>query len=295
MVISFSAVSQEGQPTIFTEMGKGPGLFSDIGKKAKDLLTKDYNYDHKFTVTTYSETGLAFTSTGLKKGESFLGDLKTEYKYQNATVDVKVDTNSTISTNITLDQFVPHAKTVFSFKIPDQKSGKVDLQYLHDNVGLSSSIGLTPTPIAEFSAALGTGEYSLGGELAFDTASGAFTKYSAGVGVSKPEFSAAVILTDKGDTVKASYIHLVNPVTKTTVAAEITHKISKNENTFTVGSSHFVDHLTTMKTRVNNQGKLGALLQHEWRPKSLITISGEVDTKALDKNAKIGLALALKP
>ncbi|KAH9305057.1 hypothetical protein KI387_009461 [Taxus chinensis] len=276
-------------------MGKGPGLFSDIGKKAKDLLTKDYNYDQKFTVTTYSETGLAFTSTGIKKGELFAGDLKTEYKYQNATVDVKVDTNSSISTNITIDQLVPHAKTIFSFKIPDHKSGKVDLQYLHDHVGLSSSIGLTPTPVVEFSGALGTHEYSLGGELAFDTASGTFTKYTAGVGVSKPEFSAAIILADKGDTVKASYTHMVNPVTKTSVAAEITHKISKNENTFTVGSSHPVDHLTTLKTRVNNHGKLGALLQHEWRPKSLVTISGEVDTKALDKSAKIGLALALKP
>uniref|UniRef100_A0A0C9S6F9 TSA: Wollemia nobilis Ref_Wollemi_Transcript_15001_1301 transcribed RNA sequence n=1 Tax=Wollemia nobilis TaxID=56998 RepID=A0A0C9S6F9_9CONI len=276
-------------------MGKGPGLFSDIGKKAKDLLTKDYNSDQKFTVTTYSETGLTFTSTGLKKGELFSGDLNTQYKYQNATVDVKVDTSSTISTQITFDQFVPRAKAVFSFKIPDQKSGKVDLQYLHDLVGLSSSIGLTPTPIVEFSGTVGSDEISVGGEVGFETASGAFTKYSAGVGITKPEFSAAVILADKGDTVKASYIHALNPVTKASVAAEITHKFSTNQNTFTFGTFHSVDPLTTMKTRINNQGKLGALIQHEWRPKSLITLSGEFDTQALDKSAKIGLALALKP
>lgn len=276
-------------------MGKGPGLFSDIGKKAKDLLTRDYNYDQKFTVTTYSETGLGFTSTGVKKGDSFTGDLNTQYKYQNATFDVKLDTYSTISTTITLDQLIPRARTIFSFKIPDQKSGKVDLQYLHDNVGVSSSIGLTPTPIIDFSGTLGTDELVLGGEVAFDTASGTFSKYSAGVGFSKPEFSAAVILADKGDTVKASYVHTVDPVTKTSVAAEITHKFSTNENTFTVGSSHSVDRLTTMKTRINNYGKLGALIQHEWRPKSVITLSGEIDTKALDKSAKLGLALALKP
>lgn len=79
------------------------------------------------------------------------------------------------------------------------------------------------------------------------------------------------------------------------MAAEIAHRFSKNENTFTVGGLYELDTLTTVKARLNNHGKLAALLQHEWRPKSLVTLSGEVDTKSLDKTAKIGLALALKP
>jgi voltage-dependent anion channel protein 2 len=56
-----------------------------------------------------------------------------------------------------------------------------------------------------------------------------------------------------------------------------------------------LDVLTTVKARLNNHGKVAALLQHEWRPKSLVTISGEVDTKALEKAAKMGLAISLKP
>ncbi|KAI8011453.1 putative FAD synthase [Camellia lanceoleosa] len=41
-------------------MAKGPGLYTEIGKKARDLLYKDYQSDHKFTVTTYSPTGVWF-------------------------------------------------------------------------------------------------------------------------------------------------------------------------------------------------------------------------------------------
>jgi voltage-dependent anion channel protein 2 len=37
-----------------------------------------------------------------------------------------------------------------------------------------------------------------------------------------------------------------------------------------------------------------ALVQHEWRPKSFITISGEIDTKAIEKSTKVGLSLVLK-
>ncbi|KAI7750540.1 hypothetical protein M8C21_029067, partial [Ambrosia artemisiifolia] len=35
-----------------------PGPYSDIGKRARDLLYKDYQGDHKFTITTYSPTGV---------------------------------------------------------------------------------------------------------------------------------------------------------------------------------------------------------------------------------------------
>lgn len=100
---------------------------------------------------------------------------------------------------------------------------------------------------------------------------------------------------DKGDLLNASYYHIVNVVTSTAVGAEVTHSFSTNDNTITVGTQHALDPLTSLKARVNNKGKASALIQHEWRPKSFFTISGEVDTKSIDKSARVGLALALKP
>lgn len=93
----------------------------------------------------------------------------------------------------------------------------------------------------------------------------------------------------------ASYYHIVKPHSNTAVGAEVTHSFSSNENTITVGTQHALDPLTSVKGRVNNFGKASGLIQHEWRPKSLLTISAEVDTKSVDKSAKFGLALALKP
>ena len=81
----------------------------------------------------------------------------------------------------------------------------------------------------------------------------------------------------------------------TAVGAEVTHRFSTNENTLTLGTQHQLDPLTTLKARVNNFGRTSALIQHEWRPKSFFTISGEVDTKAIEKSAKVGLSLVLKP
>ena len=82
---------------------------------------------------------------------------------------------------------------------------------------------------------------------------------------------------------------------KSVGVAEVTRRLSLNENTFTVGASYAVDPSTVVKTRLNSHGKLGALLQHELMQKSVLTVSSEFDTKALDKSPRLGLALALKP
>ena len=94
---------------------------------------------------------------------------------------------------------------------------------------------------------------------------------------------------------KTSYYHLLSPLTNSAVGAELTHNFSTKENTITVGTQHSLGPLTTIKAGADNAGKIHALIQHEWHPKCGFTISGEVDTKAVDKTVKIGLAVALKP
>ncbi|KAI3462956.1 hypothetical protein Pfo_019619 [Paulownia fortunei] len=276
-------------------MGKGPGLYSDIGKRARDLLYKDYNSDQKFTLTTYSPTGVTLTSTGTKKGDLFLADVNTQLKHKNITTDIKVDTSSNLFTTVTIDEPTPGLKTILSFRVPDQRSGKLELQYLHDYAGISSSVGLTANPIVNFSGVLGNNKLALGSDVSFDTKEGAFTKCNFGASFTNADLIAALTLNDKGDNLSASYYHIVSPLTSTAVGAEVTHSFSSNENTITVGTQHALDPLTTVKARLNNFGKASALIQHEWRPKSLITVSTEVDTKSIDKSAKFGLALALKP
>ncbi|KAK8279054.1 hypothetical protein V6Z11_D09G085100 [Gossypium hirsutum] len=229
--------------------GVGPG---------PDLLYKDYQTDQKFTLTTSSPTGVAITSARTKKGDLFLVNVNTQLKFRNVTIDIKVDTSSNLFTTITVDEPAPVLNAIFGFRVPDQRSDKIELQYLHEYVGISSSIGLTVNPIVNFSAVLGTNN-------------------------------------EKGDVVNASYYHIVNSSTNTAVGAEVTHCFSTNVNIITVGTQHALDPLTTVKVRVNNVDNANALIQHEWHSKSLFTISGEVDTESIDKSPKVGLALALKP
>ena len=102
------------------------------------------------------------------------------------------------------------------------------------------------------------------------------------------------IRNNHGDSLVASYYHLVKHHSGTAVGAELSHSFSRNESTIIFGSQHSLDPQTTVKARFNNYGMASALVQHEWRPKSFITISGEVDTKAIEKSTKVGLSVLLK-
>ncbi|XP_073006780.1 mitochondrial outer membrane protein porin 1-like [Typha latifolia] len=273
-----------------------PCLYPDIGKKARDLLYKDYHTDQKFTITTYTSDGVAITASGTKKNEVIFGEIQSQLKNKNITVDVKANSDSNLLTTITVNELAtPGLKTIFSFAVPDQKSGKVELQYLHDYAGVNASIGLTANPVVNISSVFAINTLSVGADISFDTATGNFTKYNSGLSITTADLIASLTLNNKGDSLSASYYHLVSPLSNTAVGAELIHSFSSNENTLTFGTQHALDPLTTVKTRFNNYGKANALIQHEWRPKSFFTISAEVDTKAIEKSSKVGLSLVLKP
>ncbi|PNX94762.1 mitochondrial outer membrane protein porin [Trifolium pratense] len=251
----------------------------------------------------------AITTSSTNKGEILLGDINTQLKHKNVTTDIKVDTDSNLFTTITVNEAAPGLKAILSFRVPEQRSGKAEIQYLHDYAGISASVGLTANPIVNLSGVIGTNVTALGSDLSYDSKTGEVTKFNAGVSFTKDDLVASLILrshiskppvrnilkNEKGDLLNASYYHVVNPLTKTAVGAEVAHRLSTKENTLTLGTQHALDPLTTVKARFNNFGKANALIQHEWRPRSFFTISGEVDTKAIEKSAKVGIALALKP
>ncbi|VVB18191.1 unnamed protein product [Arabis nemorensis] len=275
-------------------MSKGPGLFTDIGKKAKDLLTRDYSSDQKFSISTYSVSGVAFTSTALKKGGVHAADVATQYKYKNALFDVKIDTDASVLTTVTLTEILPSTKAIASFKVPDYNSAKLEVQYFHDHATVTAAAALKQNPLIDITATLGSPVISFGVEAGYDTSSKTFTKYNAGISVTKPDASASIILGEKGDSIKASYLHHLDDK-RSAAVGEVYRKFSTNENTITVGGLYAIDNSTTVKAKLNNYGTLGALLQHEVAPKSLVTVSSEIDTKALDKHPRFGLSLALKP
>ena len=71
---------------------------------------------------------------------------------------------------------------------------QVELQYLHDYAGVSTSIGLKRYPITHFLGVIGNETFYVGGEVSFDTTSGNFLKYDVVLSFSNPGFVSYLTL-----------------------------------------------------------------------------------------------------
>jgi hypothetical protein len=71
---------------------------------------------------------------------------------------------------------------------------QVELQYRQDYAAITGTIGLKPSPIVEATGVVGSNGFAVGGELAFDTASGNLTKYNAALNYIQPGFNGSLIL-----------------------------------------------------------------------------------------------------
>jgi len=59
---------------------------------------------------------------------------------------------------------------------------------------LTTAVALNQSPLIDVSATVGTPSIAVGGEAGYDTTSGRFTKYTAGISVSKADSSASIIM-----------------------------------------------------------------------------------------------------
>ncbi|CAK9183379.1 unnamed protein product [Ilex paraguariensis] len=236
-------------------MIKQLGIYPDIGSKARDLLYKNYTRQPSI-------------------------------HYHYGCFDWSFHLLCQIN------DIVPGLGTGFRFSLPFQRSNRVELQYLHDFIGITAGIGLTSKPLLHFSGVVGESLFSIGTDLSFDSATGKFAKCNAGFSFNSSILIASLTLNDMADSVIASCYHPVNPLTNSAIAAEVRHRFLSNETTLAFGAQHAVFPFTLVKARVDTNGKLGALIQQELLDTFFLTLDGQVDVKAVTRSAKLGLSVA---
>jgi voltage-dependent anion channel protein 2 len=72
---------------------------------------------------------------------------------------------------------------------------QLEFQHSQEYAGITLALGMTPSPIVEITGVLGTEGLVIGGELAIGHTRGiSLNKYNAGIGFTRPDFNASIIL-----------------------------------------------------------------------------------------------------
>ncbi|XP_047333342.1 mitochondrial outer membrane protein porin 4-like isoform X2 [Impatiens glandulifera] len=265
----------------------GPAPFSSIGKQAKDLLMKGYNFEKKFLYLVRGSSGMMghTTSCAMIDG-TFVGHLNARYKRGCTTLVMNVDTNF----NLIVDGIFPTTRTALKFTIP---GNKLHVQYRHNIATINSSLILNSDPVLKFSAGFGINDIAYGGKFCFDTSS--MTKWNVGIGIRRPNSLVSFIMEDNGEgnTLRASYIGHVEGIQ---VAAEMIHRFSELKNSFEIGCSHTLDPYSKVKTKFAYDGKVSMFYERGLKKRGKrVTISAQYDFMDLKGVLpKLGISFSMK-
>lgn len=68
------------------------------------------------------------------------------------------------------------------------------MQYFHEHATFTSAVILKQSPTVDLTLSMGTPTFAIGAEAGYETGAGSFSKYNAGISVTKPDSSASIIL-----------------------------------------------------------------------------------------------------
>ena len=140
------------------------------------------------------------------------------------------------------------------------------------------------------------GALTCGVDCAYATPKAALSKAVAACQYVQPDFvvGAKASHAKGATTLSCSYFHKVSGVMQ--VGVGLSKPLNKPDTDIEFGCAYKLDKDTTVKARVDSEGKLGTSYKQKISPLTTMTLAAQVDTVNLaDNKHKFGLALNITP
>jgi voltage-dependent anion channel protein 2 len=278
-----------------------PPQYGDLGKTAKDLFNKGYNYGTvKLDVKTKTENGIDFNFTGEHNNDvqKSLGTLEAKYKCaaHGVTFVEKWNTDNILKTELTAEDVVKGLKvTLDSSYSPasGKKSAVLKTAYKHDKFLLNTDVDLDMNgPVVHNSLVFGHMGWLLGYQSSFDTAKSALTRNNCAVGYQANDFTLHTNVNE-GTDVGGSIYQKVN--SQLGLGVSLSWSSVNNATRFALASKYQLDKYAVVQAKVNNLSQIGCSYTQELRPGVKMVLSSLVDGKNINGGGhKLGLGLELQ-
>lgn len=279
-----------------------PPQYTDLGKSAKDLFNKGYNYGTvKLDVKSTTENKIKFNFTGEHNNDvqKSLGTLEAKYVCNKHGVQFveKWNTDNILKSELSVeDNIVKGLKvTLDSSYAPasGKKSAVLKTAFKHDKAFLNNDVDLDLAgPVIHSSLVAGHLGWLLGLQTSFDTAKSQLTRSNFAVGYSAQDFTLHTNVND-GTEVGASIHQKVNP--QLDLGVSLSWSSLNNATRFALASKYQVDKYATVQGKVNNLSQVGISYTQQLRDGVKLVLSGLVDCKNINGGGhKAGLGLEVE-
>lgn len=279
-----------------------PPQYSDLGKSAKDLFNKGYNYGTvKLDVKTKTKNDIDFNVTGEHNNDvnKSLGSLEAKYKSpaHGLTFVEKWNTDNVLKSEVTIeDSLMKGLKLALDTSYSPatgKKSGVVKTAYKHDKVMLNTDIDLDLAgPVVHNSLTFGHMGWLLGLQATFDTAKSQLTRNNFAVGYQANDFTLHTNIND-GTEVGGSIYQKIN--SQLEMGVSLSWSSVNNATRFALASKYKLDKDATVQAKVNNLSQIGLSYSQQLRDGVKLILSALVDGKNINGGGhKLGVGLELE-
>lgn len=276
-----------------------PPAFADIGKEARDVLSKNYCLGIvKLDLKTKTPLGVEFNVNGVSNNDTgkvtaFLESKHTCKEY-GLTVKERWNADNTLSTEVTLDDpCVKGAKVGLNgFFAPQsgRKNGSFKMAFKNDLVHLKHDFNYdhAGTSIVS-SAVVGTQGYLAGVQLGYDHTNSKVTNTNIAAGYQTTGFALTANVVNANE-INGSIFQKVNSNLETGVTLGWATGASNTK--FGLGAVYKLDCCTSVRAKVNNSSQIGLGFTHKLRPGVNMTLSALIEGKNLNQGGhKLGVGI----
>ncbi|XP_050394654.1 voltage-dependent anion-selective channel protein 2 [Patella vulgata] len=276
-----------------------PPSYSDLGKTARDIFSKGYNYGFcKIECKTKTDSGVQFTTSGNSSTDTGKvgGNLEAKYKWDEygLTFTEKWNTDNVLCTEIKIeDQLAKGLQLAFDTSFAPQtgkKSGKIKSAFKNDNVNINCDVDFDfAGPTIHGAAVLGYTGWLAGYQMSFDTSKSKLTKSNFAVGYTSGDFTLHTNIND-GQEFGSSIYQRVSRDLETSVNLSWTS--GTNATRFALGAKYTLDRDASVHAKVNNSSQIGLGYSQKVRDGIKLTLSTLIEGKNINAGGhKVGLGI----
>jgi len=250
-----------------------PPLFSKIGNQAKDLLSKKFDYKNQITVKNNVQSDLTIESTvsladgkdGKSKAGDIGGNVKAKYKNKDfGEFEGEIGTGGTLSGEVKATKLADGL--TLTVKGTERPQAKVTADYKQDSVAASLALTVeSSTNKVEPTLVVGADNFSVGGQVEYDTAASDLSDYNFGAEFSQKDYTLSLKTQQKANVLVGSYFYTIpqkNAKLRTQLGAQFDWNLKSNDRVLALGTEHDVDESTTVKSKVDTNAQIAAVVEH---------------------------------
>lgn len=278
-----------------------PPQYADLGKTARDLFNKGYNYGTvKLDVKTRTQNEIDFNFTGEHNTDiqKSLGTLEAKYKSpaHGLTFTEKWNTDNILKCEISVeDKILQGLKVTLDSSFAPasgKKSGVLKTTYRHDKFLLNTDVDLDVNgPQIHNALVFGHMGWLLGLQTTFDTTKSQLTRNNFAIGYQANDFTLHTNVND-GTEVGGSIYQRINDQLQ--MGVSLSWSSVNNSTRFALAAKHQLDKYASIQTKVNNLSQIGVSYNQQLRDGVKLILSALVDGKNINGGGhKLGLGLEI--